>query len=58
MYGTRYRTTKTQMIQEHLTNLVGGFNPFEKYCIVKIGIFPKKGWKLKKLKPQPRNPIV
>ena len=36
-------------------NLVGGFNPLWK-ILVKIGIFPKYGWKLKKyLKPPPSN---
>ena len=31
-------------------DLVGGWtNPFEKYYIVKMGIFPKQGWKIKNI---------
>ena len=33
--------------------LVGGFNPFEKYYIVKMGIFPNRGEHKKYLKPPP-----
>jgi len=40
---------------KHLNNsklskyeLVGGFNPFEKYYIVKLGIFPQIGVKITK----------
>ena len=32
-----------------LTFLVGGFNPFEKYYIVKLEIFPKYGMKIKNI---------
>ena len=35
-------------------NLVGGFNPIEKYAR-QIGSFPQIGMKIKKMKPPPSN---
>ena len=37
------------------TNLVGGFNPFEKYYIVKLEISPNRGENEQYFKPTPSN---
>ena len=49
-------TMAGQWINAVMSNgfLVGGFNPLWR-ILVKMGIFPKKGWKIKiKIKPPPR----